>query len=122
MKKSNLIPNSERTHEQLAEMGKKGGIVSGEVRREKRSVREIAKVILEGTMVQDESGEISLKEATIRKVLDIALNEGGDLNAIKYLYEIIGEAPAQQVEIKQGITITDEQKAHFEKLFGMNVK
>ena len=33
MAKSNLIPNSERSPEELREMGRKGGIKSGESRR-----------------------------------------------------------------------------------------
>lgn len=36
MKSDNLIPNSERTHEQLVAMGRKGGIASGKARREKK--------------------------------------------------------------------------------------
>ena len=123
MNPQNLIPNAERTHEELAEMGRKGGIVSGEIRREKRTIREIAKTILEDTKIQDEVvGEISLKEATIRKLLDLALNAEGDLSAIKYLFEVIGESPAQQIEVKQGVTITEEQKNYFESFFGMDVK
>lgn len=51
MAKSNLIPNSERSPEELREMGRKGGIKSGEARREKAWVRKMAelmgKVLLE---------------------------------------------------------------------------
>lgn len=35
-KNKNLIPNSQRTHEELSEMGRKGGIASGKARRERR--------------------------------------------------------------------------------------
>ena len=35
----NLIPNSERTPEQLREMGRKGGIASGIARRKRREIR-----------------------------------------------------------------------------------
>ena len=37
----NLIPNSERTPEELKEMTRKGGIKSGEVRREKKLMTQI---------------------------------------------------------------------------------
>lgn len=51
MKKTNLIPNSERSPEELREMGRKGGIKSGEARRKKAQTRKtaelMAKVFLE---------------------------------------------------------------------------
>lgn len=43
----NLIPNSERTPSELREITKKGGIKSGEVRRQKKSLSELAKMIAE---------------------------------------------------------------------------
>lgn len=38
-KKENLIPNYERSPEELREMGRKGGIASGEARRKKRDLQ-----------------------------------------------------------------------------------
>lgn len=43
----NLIPNNERSPEELREMGRKGGMKSGETRRKKRDLQKIAKVWLE---------------------------------------------------------------------------
>lgn len=43
----NLIPNNERSPEELREMGRKGGIKSGEVRRRKRDLRKSVKVWFE---------------------------------------------------------------------------
>ena len=42
---ANLIPNSKRTHEQLSQMGKKGGEVSGQVRREQK--KEATTIVIE---------------------------------------------------------------------------
>lgn len=42
----NLIPNSERTPEELREMTRKAGIASGEARRRKKSLREKAKLLM----------------------------------------------------------------------------
>lgn len=51
MNEQNLIPNSKRTREELQEMGRKGGIKSGEVRRQNReqmkNIKIIAKVLEE---------------------------------------------------------------------------
>ena len=43
-KKSNLIPNNERSPEELQEMGRKGGIASGKARRKKRDLQKKAKL------------------------------------------------------------------------------
>lgn len=43
----NLIPNSERSPEELREMGRKGGIASGKARRKKRDTIKMAKLFLE---------------------------------------------------------------------------
>lgn len=51
MNDENLIPNSERSPSELREMGRKGGIKSGEARRKKAQTRKtaelMAKVFLE---------------------------------------------------------------------------
>lgn len=47
MNNQNLIPNSERTPSELREMGRKGGIKSGESRRKKRDLWKLMKWVLE---------------------------------------------------------------------------
>ena len=54
MNDSNLIPNSERTPEELQEMGRKGGIKSGEVRRKKRDMRKMMRMMLDA-LVENEA-------------------------------------------------------------------
>ena len=44
---SNLIPNSERSPEELREMGRKGGIASGKARRKRRDTLKMAKLWFE---------------------------------------------------------------------------
>ena len=46
----NLIPNSERSPKELREMGRKGGIKSGEARRKKRDQEKMVKVLLQVLM------------------------------------------------------------------------
>lgn len=46
MNDQNLIPNSQRSREELQEMGRKGGIKSGEVRRHNRELRKLARHLL----------------------------------------------------------------------------
>lgn len=47
MNDNNLIPNSERSPSELREMGRKGGIRSGESRRRKKRLRESAALLAE---------------------------------------------------------------------------
>lgn len=47
MNEDNLIPNYERSPEELREMGRKGGIKSGESRRKKRDLQKMAKLWME---------------------------------------------------------------------------
>ena len=47
MNDHNLIPNSERSPEELREMGRKGGIKNGESRRKTRDQLKMAKLWLE---------------------------------------------------------------------------
>lgn len=47
MNNQNLIPNSERSPEELREMGRKGGIKSGESRRKTKELRKMAKLCME---------------------------------------------------------------------------
>ena len=44
MRRSSLIPNSERSPEELREMGRKGGIKSEEARRRKRNMLKMARL------------------------------------------------------------------------------
>lgn len=44
-KYSNLIPNSERSPDELREMGRRGGIKSGEARRKKRDQEKTAQML-----------------------------------------------------------------------------
>ncbi len=54
MNSSNLIPNTERSPEELREMGRKGGIKSGESRRRKKRQREVMKLLAENFSKSEE--------------------------------------------------------------------
>lgn len=80
MKKSNLIPNSERSPEKLREMGRRGGIKSGESRRKNAQIREVAKILAE-EFLQSEEGRKLLQEMTEMFDLESGQNdENGNVN------------------------------------------
>lgn len=68
----NLIPVTERTKEEAREISRKGGIASGEARRKKREIAEIARIVLESqvTDVQDyDYGAVPVQEATVAELI-----------------------------------------------------
>ena len=78
MNNENLIPNPERTPSELKEMARKGGIASGEARREKKKVAELVKTYMampsasdkEGKTMMDDFIENALKNSTGVATLD----------------------------------------------------
>lgn len=44
-KEDNLIPNNERSPNEVRENGRKGGVASGEARRKKKTMRELAVIV-----------------------------------------------------------------------------
>lgn len=59
----NLIPNSERSPEKLREMGRKGGIKSGEARRKKRdqekTVQMLSQILMNNPEIKTRMKEIA---------------------------------------------------------------
>lgn len=62
MNSQNLIPNSERSPEELREMGRKGGIKSGESRRKNRELRKMMQWVM------------SLNQEEVDKLFQMALH------------------------------------------------
>ncbi len=56
MNDENLIPNSERSPSELREMGRKGGIRSGEVRRQNKRMRENVALLVK-SFTESEEGK-----------------------------------------------------------------
>ena len=96
----NLIPNSARTPEELRAMTVKGGIRSGEVRREKRSMKEALKILMQ---IEDEQG-LSNQYKVLKAALEKAL--GGDIKAIEFIRDTMGEKPKETLEIENAPSLT----------------
>lgn len=58
MNDNNLIPNNERSPSELREMGRKGGIRSGESRRKNKRLRESAVLLAEIIAESDEGKKL----------------------------------------------------------------
>jgi hypothetical protein len=121
-----------RSEEEARIKGKKGGTASGKARLAKKTAREYAIAALEGVTKDKEGKSITIKDVMIQKLIAKAVSEA-DLNAIKYIVELIGESPSQKIEVtgKDGKDLLqkdlskDEAKALIAEMsaeFGWNKK
>lgn len=86
----NLIPNSERTPEELREMTRKGGIASGEARRKKKLMREVLQECLNMT---------NNKGQSFQELATLGLIQGaikGNANNYRTILETLGELQQEQ--------------------------
>lgn len=91
--------NAKLTREQRIERAKKAGEKSGLVRGQRKTAREFAEAALNAEVTDKSTGKkVVVKDAIIQGVVAKAIQEK-DLAAIKYLFELTGENPAQRMEI-----------------------
>jgi hypothetical protein len=102
MNEDNLIPMNERSEAEVRELGRKGGINSGKARREKKLFKEA---------IEKQLGQ-SL-DSMIASMIEQA--EKGNVQAITFLRDTIGEKPTDKVEadvntdVKINIELVDEE-------------
>ena len=111
----NLIPNSERTPEELREIARKGGLASGEARRKRKTMREQAELLLslavKNPKLKKAMSELGIDEdeqnnqmAMIISVMNKAITKG-DIQAFNSLQATIGEKPIEKVEHSGSIPV-----------------
>ena len=66
----NLIPNSERSPNELREQTRKGGINSGKARKQKADLRKMAQQVLDGTYTDKNGNEFTGSEAVIKGLVE----------------------------------------------------
>ena len=116
----NLIPNDQRSPEELREMTRKGGIKSGEARRRKRDTKAAAKLVLElipklPPNTQASLAKMGLDPATQPDVRLLAMLQlaqkamNGDFNAIKMLLDYGGYIDARTQLDKERLKLEKER-------------
>lgn len=104
----NLIPNSQRSPNELREMTSKGGKRSGEVRRQKKTVADYLRKWADNEV--DEKNKKALQalgldeEATNRTLLVLPLIKKancGDIKALQMIIDLLGEDKKKDLEIKK---------------------
>lgn len=112
MNDKNLIPNSERSPKEVRENGRKGGIKSGQVRREQKTYREMAKAMLSAQITDPKMLEemakygidgTDLKAYTLLGMIKASAE--GSHNAFDRLLELSGEkdTPTDQNRFNDGL-------------------
>lgn len=90
-----------KTGKQQVDIARQGGIASGIAKREKRTMREIAEIILSKDVMTSD-GLVTGKYAVLAKVIDKALK--GDLQAATFIRDTIGEKPTEKTQTKLTLT------------------
>lgn len=100
MNNENLIPTTKRSKSEARKNSRKGGIASGEARRQKRDLRKALEILLEKTVSKDKEGkEISGAEAIALKQFEKALK--GDTRAFEVIRDTSGQKPVEKVAISE---------------------
>ena len=87
------------TAENARKMQKRSAEVRKEKSAERKSAKEFAQMALNAEVTDKSTGrKVIVKDAIIQKLITRAIQDT-DLNTVKYLFELIGENPAQKMEI-----------------------
>lgn len=103
MSNENLIPFNRLTEEEQKELARKGGIASGEARRRKKTLRELAEIIGEKTItIKQPDGtkiDVTYDYALVSELFKKAIVLG-DVPAAKTLINLKGEE-----QVANGFTV-----------------
>lgn len=105
-------PNAEATEfqsgEQAVKNGQKGGIASGEARRNKKLLRECLEMLLEKEISDKNGNKMTGAEAMAAKVFQQALQ--GNLKAFEIVRDTAGQKPVEKVQMKTDINIAESEE------------
>lgn len=95
----NLIPfTSDQSREEAKINGQKGGIASGEARRNKKTMKQMLDYLLEKEIVNQSTGEmVTCREAMLSSMVKKAIK--GDVKACQFVRDTSGEAPVTKTEV-----------------------
>lgn len=105
-----------RSSEEAKELGRKGGIASGEARRKKKTAREIAEAFLSVALSPAQSklsqtmDQLGLGEKTQLGALVAAhmvKAQSGDVQSAMLLLGLTGQAPASKSEISGSLSVSN---------------
>lgn len=113
----NLKPfvKGEISSEEAARRGRNGGKKSGETRRRRKAFSEAFNLLLEREFTDHNGTSMQGVEIIAAKVFRQAMD--GDMKAVQFLRDTVGEMPVQTVQVAQ---ISAEDRAEMDELLGLN--
>jgi ribosome-binding protein aMBF1 (putative translation factor) len=112
-KRENLIAANELTEDQLRKMASNGGKKSAEVRRRKKTMREALEMLMYKTELPEQTKQMLKAEGISKEDFNhqmvitrslIAKAESGDVQAYNAICAMIGEKPAEKMEMSGGMS------------------
>jgi hypothetical protein len=100
------------TSEEAREAGKKGGVISGRVRAEKRDLRKALELLLEQTYTDKKGVTRTGAQALTEKLFAEAMK--GNVRAFETIRSTVGQDPVQKVE-QVNIDMEYEQSVEYVK-------
>ena len=91
----NLKPQNTRTKDEQRKIARKGGVASGKARRERKTIREMVRAVLDEQMP---GSDMTRGQAIVARTLKRAY-DAGKMNDLRVLAEIAGE-------LEQNLNIT----------------
>lgn len=123
----NLTTMRERTPEERSEIGRKGGIASGESKRRKKNIRELAKVLLDKDISKSQKfmrkrmqalgfadEDMIYSNAILAAMLVKASN--GDVNAAKFVRDTAGFVPEESVSVNAEVSEKSDVQIYLPEL------
>lgn len=113
----NLIPFNQLTEEQQREIAKKGAMKSVKVRKEKKlmkeALKELLKLPIKNSDIKAELEELGLEKSEMNNqtaLMVSAYKSGleGNIKAIEFIRDTIGEKPKEEIELKEVPKILDD--------------
>lgn len=100
-----------RSKDEAREKGKKGGKKSGEVRRAKKTMRELLDYLLEKEITNKKGEKATTKEAILVAAIKKAI--AGDIKALQFIRDTIGEMPVVKQEVSgvSGVSVIVNRQA-----------
>lgn len=95
----NLIPTNKRSKEEVRRNASKGGKKSGEVRRQKKLLKDCLDILLEKDYTDKKGNKASGAEALASTLFKKAL--AGDLKAFELVRDTAGQKPVDRVMISE---------------------
>jgi hypothetical protein len=92
----NLIPCSQRSKSEARELGRQGGIKSGETRREKADLRKLLEIAIERVQTGADGNESTTGQEIIAVLIAKALD--GDMTAIKEIFDRLYGKPKESLD------------------------